>query len=652
MASAITEPRTERRFVRRRTALPLAALAALAAAFGLARAEEVRPDDPVPRRPYPFHVFGVHEPSGRIALVEETERRNNVRGAHVAVIDVRTGEELGVPALRGDYNRSGAVGRPMFLRDVGSVAFKGFGRHNMYALHVYDVDRDTTRVVYDPERTALGIGSSLVELPDRSGFSFAAWGRRDYGVDPDAGIYSLRLADGLVTKLVGDSTLSFGPHAWSPDGTRMAFYRGRTVPAKGTYAPKELPTQVGILDLANGGVRVVPAPDTLFTEISAYPWSPDGSTLCIVEFAADRSEWVDATIRSRSMRIVSADDLSTVCRLDDPDVYAAGFAPDGRVWAVSPSGLWWYMIATDSDKSELVPTDSIPGFRGQPTFALPSGNMYHMRADTLFRVTPDGVRTPVVLSGAKYEPVRADTEEYSFFARDSLEIPCHRYAPGSLDPDLPVVVFLHGGPPHPLMNTVPQVLGLLDAGFEVVQPAYRGSRVRGTKRHEAGRYVVGVKDVDDVTDCVLDYRTRFGGDRDFAVFGISYGAYLAMLAVAREDAPFVGAVALSGSVRMFVWPHFYAYALSPELDSTGRAERLRLIAPIEQAHRIRVPLLVAGGGWEPSIGTERDWRGMRDRVRANGARAELLYYADDDHTLPVHHYEFVERMAKFLSGLD
>ncbi|MGH3922897.1 MAG: alpha/beta hydrolase family protein [Pseudonocardiaceae bacterium] len=173
-----------------------------------------------------------------------------------------------------------------------------------------------------------------------------------------------------------------------------------------------------------------------------------------------------------------------------------------------------------------------------------------------------------------------------------------------------LVVALHGGPMsawrfefEPLFQT------LAAAGIAVVAPNQRGSSGYGAEHTLAIRSAWGGPDLDDIR-CIaraLATERRAIGVGRLAVFGVSYGAFLALLATSCEPD---------------LWSH--CVALAPFLSGTQLHR--------EASPRVRMLLEQLGGCQDL-----RDDLGSRDVLRlCRGIRARLLLiHGDQDSVIPV-----------------
>lgn len=233
-------------------------------------------------------------------------------------------------------------------------------------------------------------------------------------------------------------------------------------------------------------------------------------------------------------------------------------------------------------------------------------------------------------------------------ARDGRELPVWVTLPARADgaPPPPAVVLVHGGPwvrgGSWGWHALPQFLA--SRGFAVVEPEFRGSTGFGAEHFRAGWRQWGQAMQDDVTDA-LRWAVAQGlvdGERA-CIAGGSYGGYAALMGLVREPALFrCGAAwaAVSEPMRLlegsFWWSDDISaearrYSLPAMIGDPGRdAQMLKAASPLQQAARIRAPVLLIHG--------ERDRRvpivhakQMRDALRAQGQDPEWLTFPDEGH---------------------
>lgn len=227
----------------------------------------------------------------------------------------------------------------------------------------------------------------------------------------------------------------------------------------------------------------------------------------------------------------------------------------------------------------------------------------------------------------------------------------------------PAVVLVHGGPwvrgGHWRWQPLEQYLA--SRGYVVVAPEFRGSTGYGRNHFVAGMGQWGQAMQDDVADAARWALSRGWADR-LCIAGGGYGGYSALMGLARDGDLFRCGVAwsaitdlmlylrgswlapdnVSDSAREF---HLPVLVGDPERD----AERLRAGSPLEQAARIRRPVLLAYGGVDRRVPLEHGTR-LRKALREAGSEPEWVVYEDEAHAWlkPETHIDFARRLEDFL----
>ena len=210
----------------------------------------------------------------------------------------------------------------------------------------------------------------------------------------------------------------------------------------------------------------------------------------------------------------------------------------------------------------------------------------------------------------------ASMQAVSFEARDGMKL--HGYVtlpPGRTAGSHPMVVIPHGGPQsRDVWGFQPLVQFLASRGYLVLQVNYRGSIGYGRKLKEAIRHEFGRKLQNDITDAVQEMVSSDLVDPSrIAIYGVSFGGYLALCGAALTPHLFRCAVASAG---VFDWSaqlkkerddrylhpdygyEFLSYWLAdPETDP----EAIRAASPIYYVDRIRAPILVIHGKSDPIV---------------------------------------------------
>jgi dipeptidyl aminopeptidase/acylaminoacyl peptidase len=251
-------------------------------------------------------------------------------------------------------------------------------------------------------------------------------------------------------------------------------------------------------------------------------------------------------------------------------------------------------------------------------------------------------------------------------ARDGLDIPAYLTLPKGKPPkNLPLVVIVHGGPyVHGATwgwSAEPAYLATL--GYAVLEPAFRGSTGWGTRLFLAGWKEWGFKMQDDLDDG-MDWLVGRGivDPKRACIMGGSYGGYAVMMGLARDSdrwrcgINFVGVTDINLMFDItwsdFAYGDFIRYTAKDMIgDPDKDAARLKAASPLENAARIKAPVLMVYGAQDrrvPLVFGEK----MRDALRTQGTPVEWEVYSDEAHgfLLEKNRYDFYGRVAKFLDN--
>ncbi|AEV85425.1 peptidase S9 prolyl oligopeptidase [Actinoplanes sp. SE50] len=197
-----------------------------------------------------------------------------------------------------------------------------------------------------------------------------------------------------------------------------------------------------------------------------------------------------------------------------------------------------------------------------------------------------------------------------------------------------VVVALHGGPASRWSLTFePLFQALATAGVAVVAPNQRGSTGYGTAHARAIVGAWGVPDLADVAAIGAFLGSRRGPGRPRpALYGVSYGAYLALLAAATQPDAWSACAALApflSGPRLHADGHPAVRGMVERLD--GLTEADDEIGPRDVARLasgLRAPLLLVHGAQDESTPVAHS-RLLAERLTALGrSRGVDLHYLE------------------------
>jgi acetyl esterase/lipase len=257
----------------------------------------------------------------------------------------------------------------------------------------------------------------------------------------------------------------------------------------------------------------------------------------------------------------------------------------------------------------------------------------------------------------RFAPVRP----VSFRGRDGTEIPGYlTLPPGQPERALPLILMPHGGPfARDSWDFDPWVQFLASRGYAVLQVNFRGSTGYGRAYVERGYGQLGTGMIDDLEDGV-DWLVGQGtaDPRRVCVMGASYGGYAAMWAPIRHPERYRCAISLAGvsdlrAMLRYDRRQFTASRYHREWQRQVRGDGngdLEAISPLQQAARLRVPVLIAHGERDRNVPVSQSRNMVRALTRSR-ASMESVFYPEGVHgfTRPQDSADFLRRVEAFLS---
>ncbi len=196
----------------------------------------------------------------------------------------------------------------------------------------------------------------------------------------------------------------------------------------------------------------------------------------------------------------------------------------------------------------------------------------------------------------------------------------------------------------------------------MIEPEFRGGTGFGNQHFRAGRKQWGQAMQDNVADAVTwAVGKRWVDGKKVCIAGASYGGYAALMGLVRHPELYrcrIAWAAVTGPRLLFElgWvsdlsEEWKGYGLPVILgDPVADAAMLKANAPVEQAARIKAPLLLAFGLQDRRVPIDHGNR-MRAALRAAGQEPEWVTYPDEGHgwlrLQPK--VEFAQRLERFLA---
>ncbi len=479
-----------------------------------------------------------------------------------------------IPTTRGTADRY-----PAWSPDGRSLAFAS-NRHGGFRLYIADEKGRNARLLVRQESEAMlprwSPDGSMIAFLSRGGES--GW---DLWLAPVDGAAEPR----PLTRLPFDEE----DPRWSPDGARIAVTLGG-----GRHQTRRL----GIVNVKTGEIEE-PLPKNWEGDSFGGRFSPDGTRLAFVSDHPGRKTVYLLPMRGGAPEAL----LSSSFELTDPE-----FSPDGRSLAYLENRdgdrkVWIHDFETRRERTLSLRngTHSEPMWTPDGKAVLSLFEAWNFPRD-IWTYSLEGGRErvsetlPPDLDVRKM--VRPELVRFSSF--DSREITGYLYVPEGAGPGkpAPLLVTPHGGPTSQWQNSWhPFVQLLVQRGYAVFAPNVRGSSGFGREFENLNDGDWGRGDLEDLilgTKRVME-RPDVRDDRP-AIWGVSYGGFLTLAALARYSDFFVCAVEALGmpdleSLYRETTDEGRAY-LDREIGPLrGNLSLYRELSPSTHVDRVRTPLM-------------------------------------------------------------
>lgn len=561
-------------------------------------------------------------------------------GAEVAFSWNKTGAfEVYTAPLYGDriIQLTSAGGRsvvPKWSPDGSQLAFlrDSEGNENM---QIWLVDRDGVHERRLTEDDAV-MHRHHAWSPDGTRIAYTAnAGKKRFAV------FVMDVATGEHTRLTEGREDDQQPR-WSPDGKWLSFWSRRE--AVRTNADLYLVPSGG------GAARKLDTRGGTDGESIDARWSPGGDRLAFTTNVRGRYEIAIAHLRDGE--VARLEHLGAT-PFDDTE---ATWRPDGRglVYRHSKDAeVSLRRIFTISRADEAVA--DLPGVHHSPRLASDSETVIatfteaRRPADVIVRPPRATVLRRITSSlPASIDPeVLVEPVHVRYPGADGLAIGALLYVPhveaidASATP--PAVMYVHGGPTAQHFrqwDPIPQILA--NHGYVVLAPNIRGSTGYGREFQEGNRHDWGGKDLEDVVrGAEWLEREGIADGKRIGIRGGSYGGYMTLMCLAMAPDRFAAGVSTVGVVN---WATMYTttrgdlqqYLIREFGDFDKDASRYRDRSPLTHASKIRSPLLVLQGANDPRVPVAEAEQ-MVAALKKNGVVHEYHAYPDEGHAFAKRH---------------
>jgi dipeptidyl aminopeptidase/acylaminoacyl peptidase len=410
-------------------------------------------------------------------------------------------------------------------------------------------------------------------------------------------------------------------------------------------------SEIRVVDVDTGATRALTGTERMHDR--GPTWSPDGSTIA---YQSERSGWYELHRVGR--------DGSDERRLthDEADFSAARWHPDGaRLFAIRGRRNRFDLVAVDAENGSLE-TVAAGGSWGAPQWTADGSIVatYEDQQTTpeLRLVVPGS--TPVTLHAPAPLSVRAAPhvvpEEITYKSLDGLEIPAFLFRPAG-DGPFPAVVYPHGGPTSYYGDDWDgHAQYFVDKGYAWLANNFRGSTGYGREFERRNHGVWGVEDTQDCLAAAAYLRTVdwIDGER-LAIFGASYGSYLALLSVTDDpEHRFRCAVCKYGDCDIVTsWAQGDREGVQDLERMMGppsaAREAYRAGSAVHRLENVEVPVLIAHGERDERVSPKQSEE-LVEELRRLGKTFEYVTYPTEGHGLlrAGPQIDFYRRLERFL----
>ncbi|MBS1849732.1 MAG: S9 family peptidase [Acidobacteria bacterium] len=404
----------------------------------------------------------------------------------------------------------------------------------------------------------------------------------------DANIFLVDFESGQSTLLTPhDGEQIYQVNDFSPDGKKLLI----TSDAHNGYP------NVGLLDIASKKIHWLTQEKW---ELQGGHFSPDGKHLTWTANVDGNAEIYLYTVATGK-----ASALALAKGMNDLAGSASAFNHDGSQLLcyhngpTSPNDLWTYSFAGNKAT--------------QLTHSLMAG------------VQPDHMVEPFLV----HYPSR--DKKWTISALVYLPFNMARNAQNA------AIVYVHGGPASQTVNSFNRfVQYMVNQGYMVIAPNYRGSTGYGKEFQQANIGDMGGGDLQDVL-AAADWikQTGYPDPKKLALVGGSYGGYMTMMGVSKAPEVWAAGVPIVPFVNWFTEianedPVLQQMDLATMGDPVKNKALYEDRSPINFIDQVKAPLLLLAGGNDPRC-PKSETQQVVDAIKKRGGIVDSKIYENEGH---------------------
>jgi dipeptidyl aminopeptidase/acylaminoacyl peptidase len=217
----------------------------------------------------------------------------------------------------------------------------------------------------------------------------------------------------------------------------------------------------------------------------------------------------------------------------------------------------------------------------------------------------------------------------------------------------PAIVYVHDGPASQFVNSFdPFLQYIINQGYIVIAPNYRGSIGYGEQFRDANRANLGGADVDDLLDAAeWIKKSGFVDPKKMIVMGDGYGGYLSLMAAAKEPDLWAAGVSIDPFVNWLTRiAHEDPLARESDLADMGDPVKNKGLyeehSPANLNDRVNTPLLLLASD-DPRC-PKSELQAMADALKKKSGIAQLKTYDNVGLSSLANRIDAFQRVSDFL----
>ena len=443
---------------------------------------------------------------------------------------------------------------------------------------------------------------------------------------------------------------------WSRDGKWIVYTQQQ---AKGTDS------NIFVAEVANGKSTLL-TPHQGEQLYSANDFSPDGKQVLITANAANGYDNV-------ALLDIASTKISWLTQ-DKWEISGGNFSSDSKsiTWTANVDGntdIYLHNIASGKTTSLPLPKGVNQVGGAESAFTRNGSRLlyYHNGPNApndvwIYSLADDKTRqiTHALVAGVRAQDM-VEPFLVHYPSRDGKwTISALVYVPYNLPRQAvsPAIVYVHGGPTSQTVNSFSRIIQyMVNQGYIVIAPNYRGSTGYGKEFQQANLFDMGGGDLQDVL-AAADWikQTGYVDPKKLILMGGSYGGYMTMMGVTKAPDVWAAGVPIVPFVNWFTEienedPVLQQSDLATMGDPVKNKALFEDRSPIYFIDRVKAPLLLLAGGHDPRC-PKTEAQQVVDAIKKRGGVVEYKVYENEGHGFAKveNQIDAYKRVAEFLKA--